>query len=166
VPAKGPAAGATTVTLTGKNLGEATAVSFGTVPAASFKVISPTSLSAVSPAESAGIIDVTVTSPGATSALTTADHFKFGPPTITAVSPIGGPVAGGSTVTVTGTGFAPGTTATSFRFALTPATSVNCSSLTKCTVVSPSHKAGLVDVRATVSKVLSPKTTADQFTYH
>ncbi|HWX96422.1 MAG TPA: IPT/TIG domain-containing protein [Solirubrobacteraceae bacterium] len=165
-PAKGPAAGGTSVTITGKNLAEATSVSFGTTPAASFKAVSATTLTAVSPAESAGIVDVTVTSPGGTSALVLTDHFKFGPPTISAVSPNNGPAAGGTSLTVTGTGFAPGTTATSFKFALSPAASVNCSSLTECTVVSPPHKAGLVDLRATVSKIVSPKTAADQFTYH
>jgi hypothetical protein len=165
-PAKGPAAGGTSVTITGTNLGEATAVSFGSVSAASFTVTSASTITAISPAESAGIVDIRVTSPGGTSAQTTADHFKFGPPTITAVSPNNGSTAGGTTVTVTGTGFAPGTSATSFKFALTAATSVNCSSLTQCTVLSPSHKAGIVDVRATVSGVLTPKTAADQFTYH
>jgi hypothetical protein len=164
-PAKGPAAGGTTVTITGKNLGEVTAVSFGSTPAAGFTVKTPTTLTAVSPAESAGIADVRVSSPGGTSPMTTVDHFKFGPPTITAVTPNNGPVAGGTSVTVTGTGFAPGTTATSFKFAVTAAASVNCSSLTVCTVVAPAHKAGLVDVRGTVGAVVTPKATSDQFTY-
>jgi hypothetical protein len=81
------------------------------------------------------------------------------------VSPNNGPVAGGTSVTVTGTGFAPGTTATSFKFAATPGTSVNCASSTQCTVVSPARKAGTVDVRATVSALTSPKAPADLFTY-
>ncbi|HEX4188191.1 MAG TPA: IPT/TIG domain-containing protein [Solirubrobacteraceae bacterium] len=165
-PAKGPAAGGTTVTITGKNLSEATGVMFGSVAATSFTVKSPTAISAVSPAETAGLVDVTIASPGGTSPLTSADHFKFAPPTITSVSPNSGPAAGGTSVSVTGTGFAPGTTGTSFRFALTPATSVNCSSQTQCSVVAPARKAGLVDVHATVNKLVTPKVAADQFTYH
>jgi hypothetical protein len=165
VPKKGPAAGGTSVTITGKNLSEATGVSFGSLPAASFTVNSATSITAISPAETADTVDVTVTSPGGTSATTTADRFKFGPPTITAVSPSSGSTAGGTSVTVTGTGFAPGTTATSFKLALSPATSVNCSSFTQCTITTPAHKAGTVDVRATVGKAVSPKTPADHFTY-
>jgi hypothetical protein len=165
-PKRGPAAGGTSVTITGKNLSEATDVSFGSLPAASFTVNSATSITAVSPAQSAETVDVTVTAPGGTSAASIVDRFKFGPPTITAVAPNNGPAAGGTSVTVTGTGFATGTTATSFKFALTAAASVNCSSQTECTVVSPAHKAGLVDVRATVGNVLSPKTAGDRFTFH
>jgi hypothetical protein len=165
-PTKGPAEGGTTVTITGANLSEATAVTFGSVPAKSFKVKSATSITAVSPAETAGTVDVTVTSPGGTSATSTADHFKFGPPTITEVSPNNGPIGGGTSVTVTGTGFALGTSLTSFKFAVSPAASVNCTSITTCTVVSPAHKAGIVYLKATVAGVSSVKTVADQFTYH
>jgi hypothetical protein len=70
------------------------------------------------------------------------------------------------TVTVTGTGFAPGETATMFKFGTATGTSVNCASTTECTVVSPAHAAGKVDVRATVNGQSSPKhAPADQYTY-
>jgi hypothetical protein len=165
-PIKGPAAGGTTVTITGTHLGEVTAVRFGSRAAAGFTVKSATSISAVSPPSAAGVVDVTVTSPGGTSAVSLADHFKFAPPTITAISPNNGSTAGGTSVTVTGTGFAPGTTATKFKFATTLAASVSCSSLTTCTVLSPPHKAVTLDMRAVVSAITSPKTTADLFTFH
>jgi hypothetical protein len=165
-PPKGPAAGGTSVTITGTNLSEATAVTFGSVPAAGFTVKSATSITAVSPAETAETVDVTVTSPGGTSAKSAADHFKFGPPTIAEVSPNNGSIAGGTSVTVKGTGFALGSSLTSFKFTMSPAASVNCTSITTCTVVSPAHKAGLVNLKATVAGVSSPKTVADQFTYH
>ncbi len=166
-PTKGAAGGGTTVTITGANFVGATAVGFGSVGAASFKVNSATSITAVSPAEPAGTVDVRVTTPNGTSAVSSSDHFKFGPPTVTNLSPDAGSKAGGTKVTITGTGFALGTAATVFKFGLTTATSVNCTKTTECTAVSPAHAVGKVDVKATVSTVSSPKNApADQFTYN
>jgi plastocyanin len=79
-PSKGPTTGGTTVTITGSNLAATTAVRFGTTPAASFQVISATSLTAVAPEHVAGRVDVTVTTPGATSAIVKKDRFKYKPP--------------------------------------------------------------------------------------
>jgi len=88
------------------------------------------------------------------------------PPTVRRVLPRTGPVAGGTSVTVTGTGFGPGTTATTFKFGSTPGTAVDCASTTTCTVVTPAHGAGIVDVKATVGGQSSKRNApADQFTY-
>jgi hypothetical protein len=67
------------VTITGKGLSGATAVSFGGTPAASFEVSSATSVTAVSPAHAAATVDVTVTTPGGTSAIVKGDRFKYKP---------------------------------------------------------------------------------------
>src|SRR6185437_15766225 len=64
-PSSGPQPGGTTVTITGANFSEATAVSFGATPAASFTVNSASSITAVSPAGT-GVVDVTVTTPATT----------------------------------------------------------------------------------------------------
>jgi autotransporter passenger strand-loop-strand repeat protein len=84
-PASGPAAGGSTVTITGTNFTGATAVSFGSTPAASFNVVSSTQITVTEPAGAAGhTVDVTVTTPGGKSATSSADKFKFvGAPTIT-----------------------------------------------------------------------------------
>jgi plastocyanin len=165
-PNKGPAAGGTSVTITGTNFTGATTVKFGSTNATSFKVNSATSITTASPAETAGTVNVTVATPGGTSAISSADHFKF-TPTVTKLSPNTGSKAGGTSVTVTGTGFALGTTATTFNFGTTKGTSVNCTSTTTCTVVSRAHAVGTVDVKATVNKVSSPTNRpADQFTYN
>jgi hypothetical protein len=81
------------------------------------------------------------------------------------LEPTSGPKAGGTTVTITGTGFAPGKTA--FKFGSAKATGVSCVSSTSCTAVSPKRaRAGKVDVVATVAGKSSPKNPpADQFTY-
>ena len=69
-------------------------------------------------------------------------------------------------MTVTGAGFAPGTTATKFNFGSTKATSVSCASSTECTMLAPAHAAGTVEVTAIVAKVTSLKQPpGDNFTY-
>jgi alpha-tubulin suppressor-like RCC1 family protein len=164
-PSSGPAAGGTTVTITGANLAGANAVTFGSEPATSFEVNSSTSITAVSPAQTAGTVNVTVTTPAGTSATSAASHFKLAP-AVTAVSPDTGSTAGGVDVTVIGAGFSPGASGTSFKFGATKAKAVECASATECTVLVPVHAAGTVDVIATVDKLNSAKNPpADQYTY-
>jgi hypothetical protein len=78
-PTDGPEGGGTKVTITGTNLENASAVRFGTTTAASFEVISETSISAISPAGT-GKVDVTITTPGGTTAASGADRFSYIPP--------------------------------------------------------------------------------------
>jgi len=88
-------------------------------------------------------------------------------PAITKLSPASGPRAGGTSVTVTGSGFALGTKATGFRFGKRLASTVDCTSTTSCTVLAPAAaRAQTVDVVATVAATKSRKSRpADQFTY-
>ena len=74
-PTSGPLAGGTTVTITGSGFTGAMAVKFGT-NAASFLFVSATSITAMSPAGS-GTVDITVTTPGGTSATGAADQFLY-----------------------------------------------------------------------------------------
>jgi hypothetical protein len=66
-PNQGPTSGGNTVTVTGSNLAQTTAVLFGAVPAA-FTVISDNHVVAQAPPGTAGPINVTVSTPGGTSA--------------------------------------------------------------------------------------------------
>jgi hypothetical protein len=80
-PNIGPAAGGTSVTITGPSgtdFTEATAVSFGSASATTFTVHSATSITALAP-EGSGIVDVTVTTPAGTSPLNAADRFNYTP---------------------------------------------------------------------------------------
>jgi hypothetical protein len=159
-PNTGSAAGGTSVTITGTGFTGATAVKFGSNSAASFTVASPTSITAVSPAGS-GTVDVTVTGPAATSPTSTADQFTYEPLTVTKVEPNRGPPGGGTTVTITGTGF---TGATAVHFGTVSATSFTVNSATSITAVSPKGR-GKVEITVTTPAGTSPTSPADQFTY-
>ena len=75
-PAGGPTGGSTQVTISGTSFYNVTAVSFGTKAAISYLVNSLTSITAVSPAGT-GVVDVTVTAGGQTSATGSADQFTY-----------------------------------------------------------------------------------------
>ncbi len=161
---KGPGAGGTTVTITGTHFEGVTAVSFGASGAREYTVVSPTSITAVS-APGAGTVNVTVTTAGGPSAASKGDQFEF-IPAVEGVAPDSGPAGGGTSVTITGAGFAPGIGATVFKFGSKAATEVDCASDTSCTVVAPASKVGTVDVTAAVGKAKSATNApADQFTY-
>lgn len=178
---EGPAAGADLVLIHGERFTGATAVHFGGTDSPSFSVNSDGLISAVTPPESVGRVDVTITTPYGTSktlycgpkekkkVCEILDHYKFVEPTITEVSPNSGQASGGTVVTVHGTGFVPGATATSFVFGHAEATAVECEAIDVCTMVSPEHAAGTVDVKAQVQgndgTRISAPTPADQFTF-
>ena len=162
-PTSGPTAGGTSVVITGTNLTAPSVVKFGSTNATSYTVNSATQITAVSPAGSAGAVDVTVTTTFGTSATRTADQFTFvAAPTITAISPTGGPIAGGKSVIITGTNL---TAASSVKFGSTNATSYTVNSATQITAVSPAGSAGAVDVTVTTAGGTSATSSADQFTY-
>jgi len=159
----GPASGGTNVTITGTNLTEAKTVTFGST-SASFKVTSPSAIEAVEPAGTPGSVNVSVTTPIATTVNSAADRYTFRP-TVTKLTPNTGSTAGGTRVTVTGSGFALGNSATSFEFGSTLATGVDCTSATTCIVVAPAGAAGKAAVVARVNAIGSAKTPASRFTY-
>ena len=81
---------------------------------------------------------------------------------VTAVSPGSGPVSGGTSVTITGSGFT-GATAVNFAAA---ASSFTVNSDTSITATAPAATAvGPVDVTATTPSGTSATSSADQFTY-
>ena len=167
-PNNGPEGGGTSVTIAGTSFTGATEVKFGSTNAASFKVDSATSITATSPA-GAGTVDVTVTTPGGTSATGSADHFSYVPaPTVTGVSPNSGPEGGGTSVTISGTNF---TGATEVKFGSTNAASFKVDSATSITATSPAitttgpSLAGTVDVTVTTSGGTSATGSADRFRY-
>ena len=165
-PASGPLAGGVTVIVTGSGFTGATKVTFGgSPPVTRLDVLSDTQLTVTSPAQlNPGAVDVTVTTPGGTSATSAADQFTYLPvPVVTGVSPATGLLAGGASVTVTGSGF---TGATRVTFGSMAATSPDVLSDTQLTVTSPAQLyRGWVDVTVTTPGGTSATSAADQFTY-
>ncbi|HVU60542.1 MAG TPA: IPT/TIG domain-containing protein [Mycobacteriales bacterium] len=164
-PSSGSTAGGTSVTVTGTGFTGATAVTFGGTAGTNVVVNSDTSVTVTSPKHAAGAVNVRVTTPaGQSEVVAPADQFSYlAPPKVTSVSPASGPTAGGTSVTVTGSGF---TGATAVSFGGTAGTNVVVGSDTSLTVTTPAHAAGAVNVRVTgpggQSAVAAP---ADQFTY-
>ncbi len=144
-PIGGPVAGGTAVTITGTNFTGATSVTFGGAAATGVVAVNATTITAVTPAHAAGVVDVSVTTPGGTGTGTGLYTYAAAP-TVANVSPSGGPIAGGTAVTITGTGF---TGATSVTFGGTAATGVAVVNATTITATTPAHALGLVDVSVT-----------------
>ncbi len=140
LPSQGPTSGGTAVTLTGSGLTGATAVDFG-ANSVSFTVNSPTQITAVAPAGTSAV-PVTVTTPGGIS--TAVYFFYLALPAVTAVSPVQGPTSGGTTVTLTGSGF---TGVTAVKFGANSA-NFTVNSSTQITAVAPAGT-GAVPVTVT-----------------
>ena len=144
VPNTGPAAGTNTVTLNGSGFTGATAVTFGSAAALTYSVTSPSVISAVVP-PGTGVVNVTVRTPGGLSG--TRPYTYAATPTLTSLAPGQGPVSGGTTVVLTGTGL---TGATAVAFGVNPATSFAVDSATQITAVSPAGT-GAVPVTVTTA---------------
>ncbi len=148
-PNDGPPAGGTAVTITGANFSEASTVMFGSDDAESFTVNSDSSITAVSPPQSGywGVVDVTVTGPGGTSAVGPQDQFGYGP-IVDEMTPHQGPAIGGTSITLTGFGLQG---ATAVDFGPSPALSFSENSDGSITAVSPPVTAGSTLVSVTVT---------------
>ena len=162
-PGSGPAAGGTSVTVTGTDLSGATAVSFGSTPATTFSVTDSGHLTATAPAGT-GTVDVTVTTPAGTSATSAPDRFTYtvARPTVTGISPSTGPTAGGTSVTITGTNL---TGATAVRFGTRAATAVVVVDAGHVRATAPAGVAGTVDVTVTTPGGTSAVSAGDRFKY-
>jgi hypothetical protein len=84
-----------------------TTVRFGGAEATNVVVVSDTEITCNTPPGAAGAIDVTVTTDAGSDTLTGGYTYEAAPPDVTAIAPTAGPVAGGTPVTITGTGFQP-----------------------------------------------------------
>ncbi|MFE7354129.1 IPT/TIG domain-containing protein [Streptomyces sp. NPDC057543] len=131
VPNQGSAEGGNTVTLTGTGFTGATSVRFGTV-AAAFIAVSDTQATAIAPAAPAGTVNVTITTPGGTSAGIAYTYVAV--PVLGSVAPTQGPLAGGNSLTLSGTGF---TGTTSVRFGVNAAITFTVVSANQLTAVVP-----------------------------
>jgi hypothetical protein len=155
-PNTGTTSGGTAVTINGTNLVGVTTVLFGTVAATSFNVISATQIVAIAPAVTTGVVNVTVTNAGGSAA--GAYTYSAAAPSITALSPVSGTTAGGTSVVITGTNFI-GTTAVTFGGV--NATSFVVNSATQITALTPPRAPG----SATIAVVTPGGTITTNFTF-
>ena len=110
-PSIGLATGGTVVTITGTNLIGATAVTFGSTAATGVSVVNVTTIIATTPPNTAGVVNVVITTSNGTATGTGAYTYGANPPSVTSIIPNTG--VSGATVSVTnlaGTNFVPGTT--------------------------------------------------------
>jgi large repetitive protein len=84
------------------------------------------------------------------------------PPTVAAVSPMSGPTAGSTAVSITGTGF---TGATAVHFGTTASNLFMVNSDSSITAYSPAEWGSTVDVTVTTAGGTSATSTADRYTY-
>lgn len=147
-PDSGSTAGGTPVTIAGQYFTGATGVTFGGDAATSVSVVSDTEITCVTPAHAAGAVDVVVTTSAGSGTLTNGFTYINPAPTVTSISPTSGLIFGGTTTTITGTGF---TGASSVTFGGLNAASFNVDSATTITAVTPAHAVGFVDVAITTA---------------
>ncbi|MFT4279352.1 MAG: IPT/TIG domain-containing protein [Rhodopseudomonas sp.] len=143
-PNSGPAAGGTSVTITGTNLSGVTAVTVGGATA-TLGTNTATSIVITTPAGTAGARDVVVTTAGG-AATSTGGFTYIAAATVTAITPAVGPTSGGTFVTISGTNLTGATAVTIGGAAATGVTVVNATTITATT---PAHAAGTVDVVVT-----------------
>jgi hypothetical protein len=171
-PSSGTAAGRTTVYVSGSGfLSGISSVKFGAAPASSFYAISDNVLQAVSPAHAVGLVDLTVANSSGPSATTSADGYTFTTapvPSVTNVSPSGGPSNGGPTVYVSGSGFTGATTVSAGNTALSSGSGFTVNSDSLITIYRSSAQGtnpSTVDITVTAPGGTSPASTADRFTF-
>jgi hypothetical protein len=148
-PQRGPISGGTQVTITGQNLTEVSYVLFGP-DRARFTTHSSTSLTAVAPKHPAGVASIRVVTKHGSSALVASARYTWIAPTVTNVSPNAGPISGGTTVLISGTGL------TDVKYvvfgshrarSVTELTDQDLPSGSAITAIAPAHVAGRTNIR-------------------
>ncbi len=99
-------AGGASVAVRGRNFSRVIAVRFGSARGTHLHVVSKRKLTVSAPRHAAGVVDVVVITKAGRSTKVRADKFTYRPPpSISAVTPSSGPIAGGTAVTIKGEHF-------------------------------------------------------------
>ncbi len=163
---------ATAVTITGSGFapaGASATVTIGGQAAANVAIVDDGHITATAPTLSAGTqadVQVSIILSGQTNSTTLSKALSYVPsPSVSGVVPTSGPESGGTSVTITGTGFAPGGGATaSVKFGTAAASDVTVNSATQITASSPSVAPGTGTVDVTVTLTLPGGTAATSAT--
>lgn len=150
-PREGALQGGTTVTITGQGFDDEVQVLFGDNSATTVTKVSSTELRVTTPRGlAADVVDLVVYNKNGVS--TQRRGFRYlADLRVTRVSPPFGPLAGGTVVTLQGTGF---TGATEVRFGSTAGTALTTNNDAELSVTSPAGTAGAVDLT-----VVTPRAT-------
>ena len=173
VPDNDAIAGGGTITITGTGFvnvgGTDPTVNFGVPPAVNVVLVGPATITADTPPHAAATVGVTVTlADFAAQSGTLSNSFQYVPaPTLTTVAPATGGVAGGTPVTLTGTGFLNiGGTDPVVTFDAVPAANIVLVGPTSITCDTPAHLAATVDVVVTLADANAQfATKVNGFTY-
>jgi hypothetical protein len=148
-PATGPTTGAQAVTISGSGFVAGATVTIGGNAATAVVVLNATTVTAITPSHAAGAVSVAVTNPANGRAVLPSSYVYGGaalPPVVVSSSPAGGPLAGGTLVTIKGTGFSSGATAT---FAGAGAVATTFVDSTTLRAISPANSAGIKSLTVT-----------------
>jgi hypothetical protein len=138
-PATGAETGGTVVTVIGTGLTGATGVTFDGVPGTGVSIAPDGTLTVTTPPGTAGVADVVVLDPAGNGVVPGGFTYLGAPAAPAAVAPATGPDAGGTRVTLTGTGL---TGVTGVTFGGVPGTGLTVVSDTELAVTSPAGVAG------------------------
>jgi len=159
-PRIGPAAGGNQIRIFGTGfVSGATQVRFGATAATAVSVVTATELFVTVPAGSTTVADVIVTTPSGSATLS-GRYAYASAPTIAGVTPVKGPIGGGTTLTIGGANFVAGGTTVSIGGAPASLLAVTPASIT---AVAPPRPAGAADV--TVQTSAGTATLSGAFRY-
>ena len=173
VPNNGSSLGGDAVVITGTNFSTtpgATTVAFGSAAPVPAVCADATTCTVTTPGGS-GVVDAVVTTGGQTTDVSAASKFTYNVPVgahVTSISPTFATSAGGTTLTINGSGFTTDGVTTSVTFGVgaggVAGGLATCTTTTSCTVVTPAG-AGAVDVIVTAAGSASAAVPADVFSY-
>jgi len=158
-PAGGPVAGGTVCTVTGSGFAAGATVSVGGVPATNVSIPAAGRLVMTTPPGTVGPFNVVVTNPDLQAGTLTNGFTYSNPPSVTGITPTSGFTDGGDTVTITGTNFVAGATAS------VGGAAVSISSLSAVQIIGTTGPRGPGAVAVTVTNPGSISGTGSGYTY-
>ena len=141
-PSSGPAAGGTSITISGSAFQNGATVTVGGTAATLVNVVDSTTITATTPMHASGAVTVAVTNPDTQTGQKAGAFTYVAAPNPTLIAPPAGSSNGGSMVTLTGTGFAAGATVTLGGSAAL----VGTITATSISAMTSAHAPGTVDV--------------------
>ncbi len=167
-PTTGVTTGGTPFTIAGTGFVTGATVTIGGAAATGITVVSAISITGTTGAHPAvGLVNVVITNTdGGHVTATNAFTYTATTPHLTSVSPPSGTASGGTSVTLTGTGFSSGgSPANGVTFGGSSATSVVVLSDTTITCTTPAHASGAVNIVVTNPNSAGTSTLTNGYTY-